>query len=199
MNHPACKVECAQSQDIPAMLRLENRYFDPCWHSDPTFIRKLIIKEPMMFRVCKINGEVRGLYWVVPLDHSTWQKVLTGEINENEALANIKSFDDANLYLYICSVVVDLADKQHKQYTKALVRDFGQHFVRMRGVNTPDIIAIGAFTISNGGRRLMERSNFTYRGSFKIGGKSVRSYAIKRSTLAQQVSAALINMQQRIA
>lgn len=195
MNHPACKVECARSQDIPAMLSLEKRYFDPCWHSDPRYVKRLVKKEPMMFRVCKINDEVRGFYWVVPLDHSTWQKVLNGEMDESEAMANIKSFDDANLYLYICSVVVDLADKQHKQYTKALVKDFGRNFVQPG--DTPDISAIGAFTISEGGRRLMERSNYNYRGSFMAGGKKVRSYAIKRSILAQQVNAARLKKQQR--
>ncbi len=190
MSDLICKVECAQNQDIPAMLSLEKRYFDPCWHSEPTFIHIIIEKDPMMFRVCKANGEVRGYYWVVPLDHSTWKKVLTGEIDEGEAIAHMRSFDETDLYLYICSVIVDLADKQHKQYTKALVRDFSKHFVRMRGVNTPDISAIGAFSISEGGRRLLERSNFTYKGSFKAGGKSVRSYAIKRRNLAQQVNIA---------
>lgn len=189
MNDPACKVECARSQDIPAMLSLEKRYFDPCWHSEPTFIHKLIEKEPMMFRVCKINGKVKGYYWVIPLDHSIWKKVLTGEINESEAMKHIRSFDESDLYLYICSVIVELADKQHKQYTKALVRDFGRHFVLMKGVDIPDISAIGAFTISEGGRRLMERSNFNYRGSFKTGGKSVRSYALNCSTLAKRASA----------
>ena len=182
MNDPACKVECARSQDIPAMLSLEKRYFDSCWHSDPAFIRKLIIKDSMMFRVCKVNGEVKGYYWVIPLDYSVWKQVLTGEISEMEAMKQIKSFDETDIYLYICSVIVDLADKQHKQYTKALVRDFGRNFVLVKDVAIPDICAIGAFTISEGGRRLMERSNFAYKGSFKAGGKPVRSYALNCSS-----------------
>lgn len=190
MNQPACKVECARNKDIPAMLRLEKRYFASCWHSEAAFIHKLIEKDPMMFRVCKIDGEVRGYYWVIPLEHSVWQKVLSGEMNETEAMHHIKSFADPDLYLYICSVIVDLDDKQHKHYTRALVRDFGRNFVRQQGADTPDINAIGAFTISEGGRRLMERSHFNYRGSFKTGGQSVRSYAIKCSALVQQAVAA---------
>lgn len=187
MNHPACKVECAQNQDIPAMLSLEKRYFDPYWYSEPEFIHKLIEKDPMMFRVCKINNEIRGYYWVIPLENSIWKQVLSGRINESEAMGHIRSFSEKNLYLYICSVIVDLADKQHKRFTKALVRDFGKLFVLDQGPNAPDIKAIGAFTISDGGRRLLERSNFAYKGNFTAGGKPVRSYSINRSILAQQV------------
>ena len=197
MNNLACTVECAGVQDIPAMLSLEKRYFDSCWHSEPAFVRKLIEKEPMMFRVCKMNGNIRGYYWVIPLEYSIWKKVLTGEINESEAMRHIKSFDEPNLYLYICSVIVDLEDKQHKKYTKALVRDFGRHFVPLQDANIPDISAIGAFTISEGGRRLMERSNFDYRGSFKAGGKPVRSYAINSKTLAKQTIATRQKVNQR--
>lgn len=189
MNSPACKVECACNQDIPAMLSLEKRYFESCWHSEAAFIRKLIEIDPMMFRVCKIDDEVRGYYWVIPLGHSIWKKVLNGEMNETEAMYHIKSFDDSDLYLYICSVIVDLEDKRHKLYTKALVRDFGKNFVMKQGMDAPDVNAIGAFTISDGGRRLMERSNFDYKGTFKTGGKSVRSYAVECSTLAQQANA----------
>ena len=190
MNYPVCKVECAKNQDIPAMLSLEKRYFESCWHSEAAFIRKLIEKDPMMFRVCKIGGEVRGYYWVIPLGHSVWKKVLNGEMNETEAMYHIKSFDESDLYLYICSVIVDLDDKRHKHYTKALVRDFGRNFVVEWEKDTPDVNAIGAFTISDGGRRLMERSNFDYKGTFKTDGKLVRSYAVKRSTLAQRADAA---------
>ncbi len=197
MNNLAFAVECAGIKDIPSMLSLEKRYFDSCWHTEPAFISKLIAKEPMMFRVCKINGRIKGYYWVIPLDYSVWKKVLTGEMNESEAMKHIKSFNEPNLYLYICSVIVDLEDKQHKKYTRALVRDFGRHFVPLKEVSIPDISAIGAFTISEGGRRLLERSNFDYRGSFKADGKSVRAYAIDSKTLAKQTMAARQKVNQK--
>lgn len=190
MSNPAYTVECARIRDTAAMLNMEKTYFDSCWHSESTLIRKLIEQEPMMFRVCKVDDKLKGYYWVFPLEYSIWNKVITGEINEGEIVKHIRHFDESNLYLYISSVIVDQTDKQHKNYTKALVNDFGRHFVLGRNSKTPDIRGIGAFTISEGGRRLMERSNFSYKGSFKNEGKEVRSYAINRKTLVQQAISA---------
>lgn len=186
MEDPACTVECAHIQDTPIMLSLEKKYFASCWHSEPTLIRRLIKQDPMMFRVCKVNGKIKGYYWVVPLNYSVWRKVLTGEMKESEIMGHIKSFDEPNLYLYIAAVIVDIADKQHKKYTQALVYDFGRHFVMQHEPTPPDIRSIGAFTISDGGRRLMERSNFSYNGNFKAEGQIVRSYSANRQTLVQQ-------------
>ncbi|HZK44186.1 MAG TPA: hypothetical protein VFC73_07865 [Syntrophomonadaceae bacterium] len=187
MNDPAYTIECARIQDTTAMLKMEKNYFDNCWHSESKTIDKLIEQEPMMFRVCKVDEKVKGYYWVFPLEYSIWNQVITGEIDETEMVKHIKSFDDPDIYLYISSVIVDQTDEQHKKYTKALVYDFGRHFVLSRKQETPDIRAVGAFTISAGGRRLMERSDFSYQGSFKVSGTLVRSYAANRKTLVKQV------------
>lgn len=186
MEDPACTVECARIQDTPIMLGLEKKYFPSCWCSEPILIRKLIKKDPMMFRVCKVNGKIKGYYWVIPLEHSVWKKILTGEMKESELMDHIKSFDEPNLYLYIAAVIVDIDDEQHKKYTQALVQDFNRHFVMKQTPAFPDIRSIGAFTISDGGRRLMERSNFSYNGNFKAEGQIVRSYSANRQTLVQQ-------------
>jgi len=190
MKDPAYTVECARIHDTAAMLNLERKYFDSCWHSESTLICKLIEQEPMMFRVCKVNGKVKGYYWVFPLEYSIWNKIITGEMAEVDMVNHIKSFDEPNLYLYISSVIVDQTDKLHKNYTKALVHDFGRRFVLGRNSDAPDICAIGAFTISEGGRRLMKRANFSYLGNFWAHGKEIKSWAIDRKTLAQQTISA---------
>jgi hypothetical protein len=92
-------------------------------------------------------------------------------------------------YLYISSVIVDQTDKLRKSYTKALVRDFGLCFVLGKNSDAPDIRTIGAFTISEGGQRLMERAQFLYQGKFRAYGKEMKSWAIDRRTLAQQTIA----------
>lgn len=186
MKDPAYTVDCARILDIVPMLNLERKYFDTCWHSEAALICKLIEQEPMMFRVCKVNGKVKGYYWVFPLEHSIWNKIITGEMSEGELVKHIRSFDEPELYLYISSVIVDQTDKLHKNYTKALVYDFGRRFVLGRNNNAPDVRAIGAFTISEGGRRLMERAKFFYQGSFRAHGKEMKSWAIDCRTLAQQ-------------
>lgn len=186
MNDPAYTVECARIQDIPAMLNMEKTYFDSYWHSESTLIQKLIEQEPMMFRVCKADDKVKGFYWVFPLEHSIWHKVITGKMDEGAIVNHIKSFDEPNLHLYISSVIVDQTDKLRKKYTKALVYDFGRNFVFRKNKYAPDIRAVGAITISEGGRRLMEKSKFIYKGSFKSAGELVRSYAINHESLLKQ-------------
>lgn len=197
MEDPACKVKCAQIQDIPFMLSLEKKYFPSCWCSEPTLIRRLIKQDPMMFRVCMVNGKIKGYYWVIPLEHSEWKKILTGEMKESQLIDHIKSFDEPNLYLYIAAVIVDIEDKQHKKYTKALVHDFNRHFVMKQTPNFPDIRSIGAFTISDGGQRLMERSNFSYNGNFEAEGQIVRSYSICRQALVEQTITTRLKSKQK--
>ncbi len=185
MKDPAYTIECARILDIGPMLNLERKYFDACWHSEGAVIQGLIEKDPKMFRVCKVKDKVKGYYWVFPLGHSVWNKIITGEMPEGQLVTHIRSLDEPELYLYISSVIVDQTDKLRKSYTKALVYDFGRRFV-LDNNSIPDVRAIGAFTISEGGQRLMERAKFFYRGSFRAFGKEMKSWSIDRRTLAQQ-------------
>lgn len=188
MDEPACTLKCAGLQDVPAMLGFEKKYFESCWQSIPNVMKSLIQKDPMMFRVCKVGQKLKGYYGVIPLPHEIWRKVLRGQMKEEEAMHHILSFKAPEIYLYIYSVIVDLADKQHKLYTRALIRDFARQYVVGENQKRSNIRAVGAFTVSEGGRRLVERSNFIYKGGFRgANGKLVRSYVIRLENLAQQV------------
>lgn len=179
---PAYTVKSAGIDDVAGMLELEKTYFASCWHSEPSQVRKLMEKEPMMFRVCKVDDEVKGYYWVYPLGYDIWRKLVTGKITEAEMVSHIKSFSEPDLYLYIATVIVDQDDVMRKKYTKALVYDFGRNFVLSKN-KYADIKGVGAFTISEGGRRLMERSSFSYQGSFAVGENLARTYIINQQTL----------------
>ncbi|MDD4549659.1 MAG: hypothetical protein PHT79_07880 [Syntrophomonadaceae bacterium] len=188
MDEPACTLRCAGVQDVPAMLDFEQKYFESCWQSIPKVLKSLIQKDPMMFRLCKVGQKLKGFYGVVPLPYEIWHKVLQGDIKEEEAVSHMVSFKAPEIYLYVYSVIVDLADKQHKIYTRALIRDFARQYVLGQNQKRSNIRAVGAFTVSEGGRRLVERSNFIYKGGFRgANGKLVRSYVIRLENLAQQV------------
>ncbi|MDD2372740.1 MAG: hypothetical protein WC109_02400 [Syntrophomonadaceae bacterium] len=187
MDEPACTVGCAAVQDIPAMLSIEKKYFDTCWQSKTNTLKNLIEKDPKMFRLCKVDNKLKGYYGILPLPYEIWKKVLRGQILEDDAIPYLLSFEAPDVYLYIYSVIVDLSDKQHKTYTRKLIRDFARQFILGQKRIMANIKAVGAFTVSEGGRRLVERSKFIYKGSF-LGnnGLYVRSYAIKRENLLQQ-------------
>lgn len=185
MNDPAYIMECARIHDTMPMLNLEKTYFDSCWHSEAKEVAALIKQNPMMFRVCKVDGVLKGYYWVFPLEYSIWQQVISGKMDEKEMVKHIKSFKDKNLYLYISSVIVDQDDKDCKKFTKALVHDFGRNFVLYQNGDL-DIRGVGAITISAGGRRLMEKSDFAHKGTFEVNGKPVRTYAINHANLVNQ-------------
>lgn len=188
MDEPACTVGCAAVQDIPVMLSFEKRYFDTCWQSKTNILKSLIEKDPRMFRLCKVDNKLKGFYGILPLPHKTWEKVLKGQILEDDALPYLLSFEAPDVYLYIYSIVVDLSDKYHKSYTRELIRDFARHFILGQKRKMANIKAVGAFTVSEGGRRIAERSKFIYKGSF-LGnnGRYVRAYGIRREKLLQQV------------
>lgn len=187
MEEPACTVGCAGIQDVPAMLGFEKKYFDTCWQSIPNVLKKLIEKDPKMFRLCKVGNKLKGYYGAIPLPYEIWQKVLKGQIKEDEAMGYAVSFKAPEIYLYIYSVIVDLGDKHHKIYTRTLIRDFARQFILGQN-HRENIRAVGAFTVSEGGRRMVERSKFIYKGGFRgANGKYVRSYAIKLENLVKQV------------
>lgn len=187
MDEPACTVGCAAVQDIPAMLSFEKRYFDTCWQSKTNTLKHLIEKEPKMFRLCKVDNKLKGYYGILPLPHEIWEKVLNGQILEDDAIPYLLSFDAPDVYLYIYSVIVDLSDQQHKTYTRELIRDFARQFILGQNRKMTNIKAVGAFTVSEGGKRLVERSKFIYKGSFPgKNGLYVRAYGIKREVLLKQ-------------
>ena len=117
-----------------------------------------------MFRVCKEDGVLKGYYGVIPLSYVVWRKVIKGDINEDEAMRYVLPFHAPEIYLYIYSVIVDIFDKRRKVFTRALVRDFAREYI-MRPCKTQHTICrrIHCF---EGGRRLFERSDFIFKGSF---------------------------------
>ena len=188
MDDPACTVDSARIDDIPSMLEVEKRYFDTCWQSREDLLRKLIKKDPRMFRVCKEDGVLKGYYGVIPLSYVVWRKVVKGDINEDEAMRYVLPFHAPEIYLYIYSVIVDIFDKRRKVFTRALVRDFAREYIMRPGRKKPNIRYVGGFTVSEGGRRLLERSDFIFKGSFRaINGTRARSYIIKQESLVRQV------------
>ena len=188
MDDPACTVTSARIEDIPSMLEIEKRHFDICWCSREEVLQRLIKKDPRMFRVCKSGGVLKGYYGVIPLSYVVWRKVIKGEITEDEAMGYVLPFHAPEVYLYIYSVIVDISDKRRKVFTRALVRDFAREYIMRPGHKRSNIRYVGAFTVSEGGRRLLERSDFIFKGSFRaINGAQVRSYIINQGSLIRQV------------
>lgn len=188
MEEPACTVKSARIDDIPSMLEFEKKYFENCWHSKPDTLHKLIKKDPMMFRLCSVGRKLKGYYGAIPLPYTVWKKILQGDITEDAAMQYVKSFDAPEIYLYIYSVIVDLADNDHKVYTRTLIRDFTRQYILKSGQKKSDIRSIGAFTVSDGGQRIVERSRFSFKGTFRgLNGKKVRSYIIKPENIIKQI------------
>jgi hypothetical protein len=188
MDEPACTVGCAAVQDIPAMLDLEKRYFDTCWLSRPDTLKSLITNDPMMFRLYKVDKTLKGYYGIIPLPYEVWKKVIQGKITEEEAMRYVLPFNAPDVYLYVYSVIVELADHKHKAYTRELIRDFTRQYILGKNRQRSNIKAVGAFTVSDGGRRIVERSQFIYKGSFRgKNGLYAHSYVIKRESLIKQV------------
>ena len=186
MDDPACTVSSARIEDIPSMLEVEKKHFDICWRSKEGVLQRLIKKDPRMFRVCKVGGALKGYYGVIPLSYVVWRKVIKGEITEDEAMRYVLPFHAPEVYLYIYSVIVDISDKRRKVFTRALVRDFAREYIMKSSHKR--FRYVGAFTVSEGGRRLLERSDFIFKGSFRaINGAQVRSYIINQGSLIRQV------------
>jgi hypothetical protein len=186
MDDPACTVSSARIEDIPSMLEVEKKHFDICWRSKEGVLQRLIKKDPRMFRVCKAGGVLKGYYGVIPLSYVVWRKVIKGEITEDEAMRYVLPFSAPEVYLYIYSVIVDISDKRRKVFTRSLVRDFAREYIMKSSHKR--FRYVGAFTVSEGGRRLLERSDFIFKGSFRaINGTQVRSYIINQESLIRQV------------
>ncbi|PKR78218.1 hypothetical protein CEY16_00215 [Halalkalibacillus sediminis] len=147
-------------EDIDGMLDLNYRIYPKEWHVSPEYVKEVMMQNPEVYRVCKVNGTVKGVYSLFPLNKKDYEGVLKDEIDEKDLADKVLSYDGCKeVYLYLISIIVDIFDEDYKRYTLALLQDMPEQLklLESKGIQVKEI---GAFAISEDGSRILNRIGF---------------------------------------
>jgi hypothetical protein len=120
-----------------------------------------------IYRFIKKNDKIVGYHLIAPFPQEIFEKLLSGELDEKNALPYIMKYEEfAEVYLYVYSIVVDMSIENYKQYAKPLVQDLinTQDRLKERNIVVKDF---GFIAISDPGIRLAKRMNLIFIEEFE--------------------------------
>jgi hypothetical protein len=158
------EVTTARVEDIESMLALNDRIYPKEWHVSPDYIKKIMLKNPWVYRILKTSAGVKGIYGLFPLDKNDYMAVLEGKLEESEVEAFILDYDHPRtVYLYFITLIVDIHDTRRKDYARKLIKDIPLELKRLKEKGM-DIKEIGAFAVSPEGENILPKIGFIHVG-----------------------------------
>lgn len=165
------QIDYATEKDTRGIEQLESSIYTEDWLVPSDFQERVLNKNRYTDRVLHTPSGIKGVYSFFALDKNTYEKVLSGDIDEKDLPNYLLDYDsNKDVYLYVATIIVDIHDtKNRKDYTKALIRDIPSHlgFIKSKNVNIKEI---GAIAITPNGFRICERIGFKYDTDLKYHG-----------------------------
>lgn len=176
MNNNDWEVRYAGSQDIQPMLDLNYKIYPDEWHVEADYVKNILGKNKKVYRVLTINNQIKGIYSLFPLAPHIYERVLNGELHEQELNDYIIGYPVySKVCLYLISIIVDIRDSNSSQYTKTLLKDMKKQLKHLDEEQAP-IQEIGAFAISEGGKRILNKIGFNNSGHMELEGETYQVF-----------------------
>ncbi|SFK08769.1 hypothetical protein SAMN04487936_10744 [Halobacillus dabanensis] len=151
---------------IQGMLNLNYKIYPEDWHVSPVFVERVMNKNPYVYRIIEVDGEVKGIYSMFPLNQEVYEAILSGEMDEKHLDSYILDYASSEeAYLYFISMIVDIYDSERKAYAKQLIRDIPKRLNEIETMGT-NIKEIGAIAISEEGERIASKIGFAFTGKY---------------------------------
>lgn len=174
-------------KDLPELKSLDLKGYELEWIPENGYGKRMLEKNPFIYRVLKEDGEVKGYYLLVPLEVENLANVLTGEIKESGMVDYVVPYEKGYHYgLYIESLVVDIDSAEKSRYTKELLKDLKDCLIRLR----EDGIAVdgfGGIAVSEAGNRICERFGMDHIGEVVQEGTRYNAYRTDLETVIQNI------------
>lgn len=149
-------------QDVSRLLALDYKIFPKEWHLSEHFVKQILTKNPETYRVLYDLDKIKGYYCLYPLSKKPYEMLLAGNLRETALLDYVTDyFHPKEVYLYFFTLIVDIHDPLHKQYTKNLIQDIGKTLgcLEEKGIR---ISEIGAISITQEGDRILQRMGLCF-------------------------------------
>jgi hypothetical protein len=154
----------ANKEDARHILELEYKGYDDQWIYGTDYIEEIIEKNSFVYRVLEVDGVIKGVYGLIPLNKHSFERLLSGEIVDEDATQHITTIEKGkDIYLYALTMVVNVDDKTSRSYTRELIKDL---YFRITSLKEDGIIVkdMGAIAVTTHGERILSRLGFTYYG-----------------------------------
>lgn len=153
-------------EHIQDMLDLNYKIYPEDWHVSPVFVEKVMKKNPYVYRIIEVEGEVKGICSMFPLAKEVYEAILSGELDEKHLDSYILDYDASEeVYLYFISMIVDIYDPERKVYARHLIRDIPKRLNEIETMGT-NIKEIGAIAISEEGEKIASKIGFQFSGNY---------------------------------
>ncbi|WP_428908146.1 hypothetical protein [Niallia sp. Krafla_26] len=160
MNQNDNIVTTAILTDAENMAKLNNQIYPKEWHVSPEYLKKIIKRNPEVYRIYKTRDDIKGIYGFFPLTESNYHAVLEGTLEENEIADYILDYSQSKkVYLYLITIIVDIYDDNRKEYASKLIKDIPRELNRLKtkGITIKEV---GAFAVSADGEKLLPKIGF---------------------------------------
>jgi hypothetical protein len=154
-------------EEVADVCRLDKMVFSEKWDIPLIDGQIAWIKNNEIYRMVEKDNVIMGYHFVAPFTQEIYEKLLSGQLEEREAIHDILNYEaGSEVYLYLYSIVVDMSDSNYKIYSKPLVQDLAGiiHRLQRRSIIVKDF---GFIAISEAGVRLAERLGLTFIKEFE--------------------------------
>jgi hypothetical protein len=147
--------------DVNGMIQLDRKLYPRDWQVEHTFVDHLLERNKMVYKIVEEYGEIKGYCSLIPLDKSTYDQLLLGQIDESEISQHALAYKKGKeVYIYFSSIIVDVFHENRKKYSKALLLEW-MHWMKEIAETGAIIKEFGAIAITDAGNRFCQRLGFT--------------------------------------
>lgn len=150
------------------MSALNDKVYPKEWHVSPDILKKILQKNPEIYRILKTAEGVKGMYSLFPLNKEAYTAILEGQLDEYEIGEHLQTYNQPkDVYLYFITLIVDIHDDRRKEYSSLVIKDIPNELMRLqaKGIHIKEI---GGFAVSIEGENILPKIGFTHNGETVI-------------------------------
>ncbi|QGQ96652.1 hypothetical protein EHS13_18105 [Paenibacillus psychroresistens] len=154
-------------EEVAEVCRLDKLVFSEKWDIPLSDGETAWQNNQEIYRFIKDDDKIMGYHFVAPFQQYVYEQLLSGEMDEKNALPFILNYDECNeVYLYVYSIVVDMSVENYKTYSKPLIQDLVDVIQRLNERNI-EVKDFGFIAITHAGIRLAELMGLTFIEEFE--------------------------------
>lgn len=169
-------VRYGQLSDLNGMIQLDRKLYPQDWQVERAFVERLLERNNRVYKIVEDNGELKGYSSLIPLDKRTYDRLLSGQIDESRICHHALAYKkEREVYIYLSSMIVDIFHEDRKKYSKALIMELLDWIQDIQETGVV-IKEFGMIAITEAGNRICQRLGFKKAGEVKEHGETYNIY-----------------------
>lgn len=162
-------IRTGKLSDAESILALDYSIFPEEWHVPKDFVERILARNEFIYRILEVDGIIKGHYCLFPFEKEIYDKVLSGEISEDDSIQYIVDYHSPkSVYLYAATIIVDIFDNNRSLYAHLLKDDFAT-FHSFLNEKEIEVLEIGSIAITRVGRMFCKKMGMEKVSEHKTG------------------------------